>query len=38
MNVFLGVLEAAVLIALLIGLVGAIGRVAEYFSRYKDIK
>lgn len=38
MNVFLGVLEAAVFIVLLIGLVAVIGKTAGYFSRYKDIK
>jgi hypothetical protein len=38
MNVFLGVLEAAVFIVLLIGLVAVIGKIAGHFSRYKDIK
>lgn len=38
MNVFLGLIEAAILIVLLIGLVAVIGKIAGYFSRYKDIK
>ena len=38
MNVLLGLIEAAILIVLLIGLVAIIGRFAGYFSKYKDIK
>ena len=38
MNVFLGLLEAFGFIALLILLVAAIGKFAEYTSKYKDIK
>ena len=38
MNVFLGLLEAFGLVALLIMLAAAIGKFAEYTSKYKNIK
>ena len=38
MNVFLGLLEATVLIALLIGLVAIVGKFSSLFSKHNNIK